>query len=304
MPILPVTHSQFKPLVAIILVNFKRAEETLRCIARLKKINYPAFKIYLVENGSSDQSAAFFRERFGNDAQIKLIFSLHNLGFAGGNNLALREILKEKYSYVLFLNNDTVVDADFLNLLINEAEKNKTSGLAGPTIFEYKNPQKVWFAGGKISWLRQRVLHKKKIKPHSRKNAFISGCCMLVKTKVFHSVGFLEEKYFLYYEDADFCLRAKEKGFTSLYVPNSKIWHDEVQATTPLKTYYLVRNGLYFFEKNSMGYKKLWFEIYSFLRNFYHQKKYQDNPSPSNRAVHLAIQDWKNKVKGACPHAL
>lgn len=259
--------------IAIIIINYNGFKDTKDCLLSLNKLkNNNFFKVYLVDNGSSDDSLIKIH-KFLKIAKLnyplELIISKNNLGFAGGNNLGIKKALKDGFNYFLLLNNDTEVTPDFLAKLIEVSKKNPKAGIIGPKIMYYSQPNKIWFGGGKFSWFGGgKHLRFNEIEKPKNSNAqkqilnsqpllvdWITACCMLIKREVIKKIGLLQEKYFLYYEDTDYNLRARKAGFNILYVPNSVIYHKVSSFTktlgNPTIWYYHFRNALYLAYNNA-----------------------------------------------------
>lgn len=237
--------------VSIIIVNWNHPQDTIKCLSSLSKLVYPSSHIIVVDNGSDDNSVSLITEKF---PSVELLLSKENRGFAGGNNLGIKKALKDGAEYILLLNNDTVVDPSFLKPLVTTLEENSSLGIVGPVIYQLKDKNKVWWAGGKLDfWLNFHPdikIPQEKVKLIN----FQTGCCMLIKKEVFTKIGLMDENYFLYYEDTDFCYRIQKNGYQIGLVSNSKIWH-QVSATTKgnqnfLNEYYYIRNKLKFAKKN------------------------------------------------------
>jgi len=222
------------PPVAIIVVNWNRREDTLACLESLAGVTYPNFRVIFVDNGSSDGSAQAVRERF---PQVQVIALPDNRRFAGGNNVGLRDVLEKGGDFALLLNNDTTVAADFLDHLVAAAREDAWIGLAAPKILYSARPDVIWFAGGIIvpAWgyvrhfgLRQRDDGRF---DQPRDVSFLTGCCLLIRRDVLGKVGLLDEGFFLYSEDADYCLRAARAGYRLRYEPRSRIFHQVSSST-------------------------------------------------------------------------
>lgn len=254
--------------IAIIILNWNKPELTIDTVNSVLKIKHKKFnyQIFLVDNGSSDDSLLIFQQKFKDNPQITLIRNDSNLGFVGGNNAAIKRILKQDYNAILLLNNDVIVDPDFLENLNKNLSK---YSLVSPKIyfapgFEYHHNRYlkkdrgnvIWFAGGQIDWNNIYGSHigvdevdqgqRDKI---NDKVDFLTGCCLLVDRQVFEKIGFLDNKFFMYLEDADFCQRAKINGFKIAYIPGAKIWHINSGSSKiggDLQTYFLTRNRLLF----------------------------------------------------------
>ena len=255
--------------VFISILNFNGKNNTLECVESLRKIDSSDFKltILVVDNGSIEK-LNMKSQSFG-ETKIEVIRNEENLGFSGGHNVGIKYALKNGADYVIILNNDTYVDSNSIKELLNAAEKDNKAGILSPKIyfapgFEYhkdryskKDLGKVfWYAGGEIDW-RNVVGHHRGVdevdKGQFDKTIEIelaTGCCMLVKREVFEKIGMFDEKYFLYYEDADLCMRAKNNGFKIMYVPQSVIWHKNAVSAggsgSKLQDYYITRSRLIF----------------------------------------------------------
>jgi len=239
--------------VFIIILNWNGCEDTIECIESLKKINYSDYKIVVVDNGSTDESLDVIPRKFGD---IAFIETKKNLGFAGGNNVGIKYALENQADYVLLLNNDTVVEPDFLTKLVEAAESDKKIGIVGPIIMFYDKRDTIWFGGGRVNWLRTRGEHisygqvasdKWSVISKAEEVDYITGCCFLIKREVIEKIGLLSEDYFLYYEDVDWCLRSKKAGFRSVFVSSAKIYHKQSRSTKESSypyIYYHSRNGL------------------------------------------------------------
>jgi GT2 family glycosyltransferase len=222
------------PLVYVIVVSWNGKKDTLECLASLQQLTYQNARIVVVDNASSDGTGDAICSAFPN---AELIVNTSNLRFAGGNNVGIRRSLERGAEYVLMLNNDTVVDPEFLSRLVEAAEGNKQVGIVGPKIYYFDDPKCIWFAGGSIKWWRGRVTHIGiREEDNGRYDAttevdYITGCCLLIKRKVIETIGMLDERYYIYGEDVDLCIRALRSGYKSIYVPSSRVWH-KLSAST------------------------------------------------------------------------
>lgn len=233
--------------VFIIILNYLRQKEIKLCLASLKRIKAKDYQwqTLIIDN------------------------SCKNTGFAAGNNIGIKQALSKGANYVLLLNNDTLVEPNFLNDLIKTAETEEKIGVVSPKIyfapgFEYhknryaKNDlgKVIWYAGGKIDWQNILGIHEGLDKidkgqfNQPKEVEFASGCCLLIKRKVFQKIGLLDERYFLYLEDMDFCVRVKEEGYKIIFEPKAIVWHKNLgtdkEKTKSLQAYYYTRNRLLF----------------------------------------------------------
>lgn len=245
------------PFVFIVVLNWNNASDTIDCLASLASIEYSNFSVAVVDNASVDDSLERIREYAKDNSaySLDIIENSENSGFAGGNNKGIDHALQNGAEYVLVLNNDTKVEPSFLSRLVDEAEKSKSAGIVTPAIYFSDKPDKLWFGGSsKISWLRMEHLIENELAekelPSTAKlveTDFLTGACMLIKREALKDIKGFDERYFLYFEDADISFRVKKKGWKLLWTPNAKIWH-KVSATTlpqagaPLMNYYNMRN--------------------------------------------------------------
>lgn len=248
------------PSVYIILLNWNNSDETIACLASLEKMAYRNFQVIVVDNGSKDDSVSkinkFYKDLDGM-YEVTILQNEENLGFAGGNNTGFKYALEQGADYVLVLNNDTKTDVMFLNDMVQTAEKNEKAGIVGAAIYFYDQQDLIWFGGDTpMKWrLMDKMIastcdfYKKTMPPEvpAIKVNFITGACMLIKREVLEKINGFDERYFLYFEDADLCFEAQKAGYELWWEPKARIWH-KVSATTlpklgsPRLHYYHVRN--------------------------------------------------------------
>lgn len=243
--------SELSANAAIVIVSWNGKDDLLKCLASLEKLSPPRPRIVLVDNGSSDGTAAAVRERFPG---VELLILPENLGFAGGNNRGIEAALKGDIEYVCLLNNDTVVDPDFFNELLRAAREYPRAGIFGSRILYLSRPETVWSQGIRISPRTGRVLtthHNRPAReiPGTPNNVDgVSGAAMLLRAETLRETGLFEEDFFLCFEDLDLCLRAREKGWGVMTVPASRVYHSVSGSMggeySPRVVYYSTRNHL------------------------------------------------------------
>ncbi|MFC2082233.1 glycosyltransferase family 2 protein [Bacteroidota bacterium] len=189
------------PQVNIVILNWNGLEDTLECLESLRNINYPNYKIIVVDNHSTGNDVELIKEKYENEIS-KLIVTEQNLGFSGGNNIGIDYSVESGAEYILLLNNDTVVEADFLTILVNEG-KSDDIGIVSPMIAYFSDNKKIWSAGGKINKLKASGFtfgRNKNVENfnYARICSFASGCCLLIKSRMIKEIGKLDENYFLY----------------------------------------------------------------------------------------------------------
>jgi len=221
--------------VAVVVLNWNGRELTLDCIRSLLEIPTPGVEIILVDNASSDGTVDAVSAEFG--GRVTLIVNDDNLGFAGGNNVGIRHALEGGAEFVLLLNNDTVVDPGLVDHLLRPFSGAPGVGVTGPKIYYYTPADQIWFAGGQVYLARGTTRHIGiRETDHGqfddeREVDYITGCALMARREVFETSGLLDPSYVAYYEDVDFCMRARRAGYRILYAPGGKVWH-KISAST------------------------------------------------------------------------
>ena len=201
--------------------------------------------------------------------------------------------------YIFLLNNDAVIEKDTLSKLV-EAAENSQSSIFSPIIYNRDN--KIWYASGEVKWTAMKAIHSTKIlddkNPYPAQ--YVSGCAMLIKKEVFKKIGLFSEDYFLYYEDADFCTRAKKNGFECAVVPGTKVTHfEKSESDLSNKIYWLVFSGLIFFEKNTLPPLRLLSNPYLYLRKIKNKIDGMNNKKYAEavKKAYLDFKKWKKNQK-------
>lgn len=246
------------PRVSIIILNWNGLKDTIECLESLKKVTYCGYQVIVVDNGSRGNDVDILKEKFGDYVQI--IENDKNYGFAEGNNIGMRYALtNHNPHYLLLLNNDIIVDPDFLTELVKTAENNPEIGLLGAVVHDYYKQSVVRGTGSglRISWWRGTFVSLMSSQSGQEVDGiseadYIEGSCMLVRRNVIDQVGMLDSVYFAYWEEADWCVRIKRAGYKVCCVLSSKIWH-KVQPSylDTRKLYYFLRNDILFMRKNA-----------------------------------------------------
>lgn len=251
------------PRVAIVLLNWNNFNDTNDCLKSLKNVMYPNYETIVIDNNSGDDSLQHLRKLRG----IELIENSENSGFSGGVNIGINRALSRKTEYVLLLNNDTTVDAHFLTAMVRAMESDEKIGIVGSKILQMQPNNRIWSAGGKISGMTKRTSqYGQGAMDNSQFNQprdvdFVSGCCMLIRREVFERIGTFDEDFFMYYEDVDFCVRAKAASYRVLYWPDAVIWHNaSASSNRSFRDYYRMRNYIFILKKNyNYGIIKIFF---------------------------------------------
>lgn len=260
------------PKVAIVILNWNNGAVTVECLRSLEQVSYGNFFTIVLDNGSTDDSVEVIQRAYPG---LSIIRNGKNMGFAGGNNPGICQALEQGADYVLLLNNDTEVAPDFLDQLVSTVNANPKTGIASAKIYYFSEPDRLWFAGGKVDYWTGSTLHMGDLEKDEGQydqvadTDFVSGCAMLIKRDVIEKIGLLYEPFFLYYEDSDFCSRAKRASYRIILAPKAKVWH-KVSSTTgkikDLQLFYGQRNMLAF-ERRNAGLLRLCFFIpYYFVK--------------------------------------
>lgn len=253
------------PDISVITVNYNGLEDTCELIDSLQRYLHTDYEIIVIDNGSSANEAKFLEEHYPG---IIVLRSEKNLGFAGGNNLGIRQA---RGRYLLFLNNDTYITDDSLHFLIETARLQPATGAVGPKIKFAFPPQHIQFAGytalSPIT-LRNRLIGYDE-EDHGQYDQaattpYLHGAAMLVKREVIEKTGEMPDIYFLYYEELDWCTQMTRQGYELRYDPRATVYHRESRSTgidSPLKTYYLSRNRLLYTWRQREGMQR-WISLF------------------------------------------
>lgn len=243
-----------KPLVSIITINYNESEVTSDLLESIRGLTYPNYEIIVVDNASPNDNPDIIKEKY---PEVNLIKSKENLGFAGGNNLGLKQA---KGDYLLFINNDTIVPKGFIEPLVETLQEDKTIGMVSPKIKFHWDPTLIQYAG--YTPMSHWTIRNNSIGYHQKDDGdfdragetqSIHGAAMMVPKSVVENVGMMTEIYFLYYEEHDWAEMVKRAGYKIYYQPKSHILHKESVSTgkfSPLKTYYISRNRILFARRN------------------------------------------------------
>lgn len=284
-----------EPKVFAIVLNYNGKDVLLSCLDSLYKSDYSNLEVIVTDNNSKDGSLEEAREKF---PRFHFIKNSENLGFAAGNNVAIRFALEKMADYVFLLNNDATVEPDTISKLIQVSQKEPSVGILSPVILS-SDKSRVWFAGGTILWSKMRANHILKVlSSDPYETDYLSGCAILVRKDVFKKIGLLDETFFLYYEDTDFSHQAKMAGFKIKIAPSAIVYHAEKsEHANPAKLYWLVLSGIIFFKKNSRGLRGLWISFYLALRKLKNRLTIKINPDPETLEVYRAYEDYRKFLK-------
>jgi GT2 family glycosyltransferase len=238
------------PPVSIIIVNYNGRKFLEECLNSVLLTRYPNFEIIFVDNGSTDGSVEYILRLAQNDSRIKLIQNSTNLGFAEGNNSGIRHARGE---YIVLLNNDTVVDPNWIAELVKAMEKDQDVAVAQAKLLSYYNHRVIDSAGGIIDrwgFSIDRGMEEVDEGQYDNNQEIFFACfaASIVRKKVFREVGLLDTRFFAMFEDVDFCWRVRLRGYRAMLVPSAVVYHKrggtvKTFENTPL--FYLVNFHFY-----------------------------------------------------------
>lgn len=239
------------PKIAIVVLNWNGMEDTLECLASVGQLDYPNYEVIVVDNGSTDDSVGAILTKFPN---FSVLETKKNLGYAGGNNVGIRQALEQEAEFILVLNNDTVVSPQLLNKLVSAAALHPDAGFLGPRLLYHDRPEFVWFDGANwntsINYFQYpgQNAHVSSLSQTDHETDYVCGAALFVRAETARQIGLMDERYFLVWEEVDWCYRAREAGWRNIVVPQAVLYHKVGGSfggeDSPLRTYFAIRNEL------------------------------------------------------------
>lgn len=273
--------------ISFITVCYNGFDDTCELVESLRQIIHSvSYEIIVVDNASRKDEASELQTRY---PDIKAIRSERNLGFAGGNNLGIREAAGK---YMFLINNDTFIEEDGLSYLIERLENDAKIGAVSPKIRFAFPPRNIQFAG--FTPLSYATLRNESIgfgcpdngsfdTPHT--SPYLHGAAIMLKREAIDKAGLMPEAYFLYYEELDWCVSLRRAGYELWYEPRFTVFHKESQSTgqsSPLRTYYMTRNRMLFAQRNLRGTERILSLLYQWTFVV-----------PKNTLLHAIRKEWK-----------
>ncbi len=245
----PAQSSPENGLVYVLLLNWNNWRDTAECVTSLQTLDYEDRKLIVLDNGSTNDSVRRIRERF---PHVEVVELGENLGFAGGCNAGIRIALERGAEYVWLLNSDTTVDRGALRAMVEKAHSDSKIGAVGSAIYSMGDGQRIQaWGGGYVDFLLGRSRHF--TAPVSdEKLHFITGASLLVGRRTLEEIGLLDEGFFMYWEDADYCFRLRRAGWQLAVAGDSRVWHKEqgsVGKKSALLDTYFNRSAARFFKR-------------------------------------------------------
>ena len=249
--------------VGIVTVTYNSISVINDFIQSLLAQNFKNWVLYVVDNASKDETLNHIERekyRFTLPSSLQIIANTDNRGVAGGNNQGIHEALAGGCTHVLLLNNDTVFEPQLIENLLRGLGMYQCAMIV-PKMLYFDPPDKIWCAGGffdtHAAYVGRHIGNGERDQgqyDQARAIEYAPTCCTLIEAGVFQSIGYMDEKYFVYYDDTDFCFRAFQKGIRQFYDPAIKLWHKVSSLTqgedSPFSIKYMTRNRAYFIRKN------------------------------------------------------
>jgi GT2 family glycosyltransferase len=297
-----------QPKVFISILNWNGLADTLECLESIYKMAYRNYEVIVVDNASSDDSVSVIKEKY---PQAVLIESKENMGFTGGNNIAMRYAMAHGADYVWLLNNDTVVEKSALSALVELTEKEQSIGLISPQINYSLKPDLPQFWGSYFDWESLEIKCPERNAGSINhayqigKDVCLWGTALLIKRAVIENIGYLDERYFAYWEDTEYSIRSLQAGYRNVLYPGAKIYHKTLlpqgQARTPHYYFYMLRNE-YILKNNilkgtrTFDFKRRYFsKVFSLLSFFV---KYNDRNAALMDAVATGVWNGMRYLGG------
>ena len=245
--------------VAIVVLNWNGWKDTQMCLSSLRQLNYQNYEVIVVDNGSSDDSVARIGSEF---SEATIVKTGKNRGFAGGCNLGIAHALSDNADFVWLLNNDTIVDPEALQCLVNRAKADGRIAAVGSAIYFMEEPHRLQaWGGGRVNFWLGRSRHFLAAVPDDGVD-FITGASMLISRVSLESVGLLDEQFFMYWEDADFCFRLRKANWKLAVAGDSKVWHKESASvgknSVSLDKYFNASAAQFFLRHAAIPFVPLW----------------------------------------------
>lgn len=272
--------------IGVVTVTYNGAKVIDDFMRSILAQTHSSFVLYVIDNLSQDDTLQRLAPYA--DSRIVVIANQSNVGVAAGNNQGICQAVANNCDSVLLINNDTVFDPDLLEKLVSEMAALQCDMLV-PKILYFEPSNLIWCAGGYFSWWRAyaslhfgqgEIDHAQFDQP--RRINYSPTCCMLIHKAVFDKIGFMDEKYFVYFDDADFCMRANHASLKMMYTPSATLWHKESSATGGAKSAftlkYSARNKIYFLRKNVKQTWLIWtlfYECYLITRFMIRRDSFQ-----------------------------
>lgn len=244
-----------QPGVWCIVLAYNGIDLTLECLRTLRAQDYANLHILVVDNASSDGTPAIVRAQA---PDVEVMEAGANLGYAAGNNVGMRYALAQSADLLFLVNNDTRLDPHCVTALVEELQRSPQCGAVGPMVYTWDNWETISSAGGEIAWGVADAINVgageiDQGQHPARSVDFVNGCGIMVTKAAVACAGLIDERFFMYWEETDWCLRMREAGLDVRFQPAAKMQHKAPltwRQQSPLTLYYMGRNRLFFFARH------------------------------------------------------
>ncbi len=249
-----------QPLVVSVILNTNRRIDTLECLDSLRRNSYSNQKVIVLDNHSTDGSVAEIRRSY---PEVQIIELAENRGYAGNNNVGIEAAMKIGADWIFVLNEDIILHEDCVCSLVALGQSDEKIGVIGPLVYHHDEPEYIQSAGGMLrkNWDTWHIAQNEKDKGQvtaPRDVDFISGCAIMVRGDVVKRVGGIDERFFYYKEETEWCFRIRRDGWRIVMTPQAKIWHKGVKRDyhpNPSLMYYKTRNWFLFLMKHKAPFR-------------------------------------------------
>ena len=278
---------------AFVILSYRNVKDTVECINSILSIKTPRdeFAIILIDNSEDEEQSI---NAIKKSAKVDFAISTSNNGYSHGNNAGIKVAYDNGFDYICVINNDTIVTPNFLDELLSVIdEKKSAAALVAPLIYTYSD-KKIWSSGGHYNAFRANYVMSNEPIQSTSEAEFVNGCCILFSRRLIDVIGYMDEDYFMYNEDADWCSKIAAAGLKNYVAPKSIIYHKvsiSSGTNSPFQLYYLYKNRFLFIRKNKKGYKKLSAYIMNFIQAFIRMIQYSIKDPKCGKALWYAICD-------------
>jgi GT2 family glycosyltransferase len=247
------------PRIATVVVNYRHADDTVRCLVALQASDHLDQRIIVVDNTERDNASRVHLADLL-DPCVEVLDAGGNIGFAAGCNIGIQAALAGEADYVWLVNPDAVVWPDTLSSMLAVAEEHPDAGIVGARILDGSTPPRILFNGGLVDAVRKGATSHEDAGRFDRDVPdgvvrdvdYVTGACFLIRRGVLDQVGLIPEDYFLYFEETDFCLRVRAAGWRTVMAPRARVWHfkrSTGELPEPYYIYYMCRNRVLFSQR-------------------------------------------------------
>src|SRR2546428_6222062 len=256
-----------QPRLCVAVINYNGSRDTLECLRSLGRSTYTEFETLVVDNASKDDSVKRIQAEC---PEVEVVRLERNAGYAGGCNEALRRALSLDAAQCLVLNNDTIVDSHAMGLLIELLRDRPEVAAVGPKVLDYYHRRHILSMGGSINMKTGWSEHTGKGEEDRgapnlpyEVHGFLDGSAMMLSLDVVESTGMMDESLFLYFEDSDWCYRARKNGYSLMIEPRAVVWHKLGGAAGPTdpRVQYISNRNRVIFEKRYAS-RTEWLEVW------------------------------------------